>query len=206
MEQLILNKAKDLFFTYGLKSVSMDDIAKDAGVSKKTIYKDFEAKSALVQHLVLNLLGVHTEALKNCAATAKDAIDEVVLYTQRPFDSIALINQSFFYELEKFFPVEWKQVTEHRKQVLVPSILSNLEKGIAEDLYRSDLNLQLVAEVRVQQILTALNPRTFNERKLQGSQLILQLSELYLQSIATPKGKKLIHKYLNKNNEQQFSI
>ena len=184
----------------------MDDIAKDAGVSKKTIYKDFVAKGELVQHLVAKLLYRHKQELDNCAATAQDAIHEVILYTAGPFDSIALINQAFFYELEKFFPAEWKQVIEHRDNVLVPCIITNLEKGIERDWYRSDLNLPLVGEVRVQQIMTALNPKTFTNRKLQSSELMLQLSELYLQGITTQKGKKLINKYLNVNNENQFSI
>jgi AcrR family transcriptional regulator len=205
MEELILDKAKDLFFSYGLKSVSMDDIAKNAGVSKKTIYKDFEDKTALIRRLVADLLTCHREEVEKCAGVATDAIHEVILYSRTPFQTIALINQAFFYELEKFFPGVWKEVTGYRQQVLIPSILANIKKGITEELYRADLDLVFVAEVRVQQILTALNPKTFTGRKIQRSNLMMQLSNLYLQGIATPKGKKIINKYLNVNNEQQFS-
>src|SRR5687767_7019365 len=137
MEALILDKAKDLFFSYGLKSVSMDDIAKNAGVSKKTIYKDFEDKTALIQQLVADLLACHQEEIEKCADAAKDAIHEVILYTRTPFQTISLINQAFFYELEKFFPVVWKAVTEHRHQVLIPSIIENIKKGIKEELYQA---------------------------------------------------------------------
>lgn len=206
MEELIVTKAKELFFTYGLKAVSMDDIAKHTGVSKKTIYKDFEHKNQLVHQLVTELLLCHKQALDQCSVEARDAVDEVLLSTQAPFNTIAAIHPGFFYELEKFFQPVWQLTTIHRRQVLIPSIIQNLEKGIAAEVYRPEMDIPFVTDLRVQQILTAINPRTFTDRKIPAKKLMLQLSEFYLYGIATPKGKKLINKYINDHNEQQFSI
>ncbi|MDO9377075.1 MAG: TetR/AcrR family transcriptional regulator, partial [Ferruginibacter sp.] len=122
MQTLVADRARDLFFSYGLKSISMDDIAKKAGISKKTIYKDFEDKTALVQQLVTDLLTCHGQAVEKCAREANDAVEEVIRYTSTPFHTIAVVNQTFFYELEKFFPAVWKEVTKHRQQILIPSI------------------------------------------------------------------------------------
>jgi len=205
MEELIVKKAKDLFFSYGLKSVSMDDVAKNAGVSKKTIYKCFDDKNQLVQRLVSDLLSCHKQGLEQCREGAKDAIDEVLLFSQTPFNTVAVINPGFFYELKKFFPVVHRLIADHTQHVLIPSIIKNLEKGIEQELYRNDIDLLFTAEVRVQQILTAHNPKTFTDRILQSNKLMLQLSEFYLHGIVTQKGKKLINKYLNVNNENQFS-
>ncbi|MDO9374618.1 MAG: hypothetical protein Q7T76_09375, partial [Ferruginibacter sp.] len=77
--------------------------------------------------------------------------------------------------------------------------------GIFQELYRNELDPGFIADVRVQQISTALNPKNFTDRKIRGSDLMKQFSAFYLQSITTPKGKKLINKYLNVNNEQQVS-
>jgi len=205
MEELIVKKAKDLFFSYGLKGVSMDDIAKHAGVSKKTIYKSFEDKNQLVQRLVSDLLRCYEQAIEQCKTEANDAIDEVILFTQIPFNTVAVINACFFYELEKFFPSVYELIVEYRQKVLIPTVIANLKKGIDEAVYRPNLDLPFIADVRIQQVLTALNPKTFTSRQQQGNTLILQLSELYLHAIATEKGKKLINKYLNVNNENQFS-
>jgi AcrR family transcriptional regulator len=205
MEELILKKAKDLFFSYGLKGVSMDDVAKHAGISKKTIYKSFEDKIDLIQRLVSDLLLCHCEALKQCVEQAKDAVDEVLLFTQTPFDTIADVNPCFFYELEKSFPIVWQLIEEYKQKVLVPSIIQNIRKGIDEGLYRQDIDSRFVADVRLQQIMTAFNRKTFIGKVGQSHKLMLQLTDFYLHAIGTENGKKLINKYLNVNNEKQFS-
>ena len=205
MEELIVRKARELFFCYGLKSVSMDDIAKSAGISKKTIYKSFSDKNQLLQYLVDDLLACHKQAMLECSNKAKDAVDEILLFTQTTFHTIALINPSFFYELEKFYPFLWQSVTDHKQQVLVPAIIQNLHTGILDEHYRQNLDIQFMAAVRLQQISTALHPGSFSDKMMHGSKLLFQLSEFYLHGIATRKGKKLIEKYLNVNNEKQYS-
>ena len=205
MEELILTKARELFFSYGLKSVSMDDIASHAGVSKKTIYKSFEDKNQLVHLLVSELLKCHTEALQQSRAEAKNAIEALVNSTGKPFSLLADINPSFMYELEKFYPSIWKLVTAHKQNVLIPAMIENLQQGIEEGLYRPDIDIVFVADVRVQQIMTAFDVRTFTDRLIQCNKLLQQLTELFLHSVATTRGKKLIDKFLNVNNEKQFS-
>jgi AcrR family transcriptional regulator len=205
MEELIIKKAKDLFFSYGSKGVSMDDVAKHAGISKKTIYKAFEDKIQLVYTIVSELLNCHDGALKQCIDWAEDAIDEVALFTQIPFNTLAAVNPCFFYELEKFFPTVWQLIEDYKQHVLVPTIIKNLAKGIYEGVYRQGIDIYFVANVRVQQIIVALNQRSLIATMGQRHQLMLQLSEFYLHALATQNGKKLINKYLNVNNEKQFS-
>ena len=205
MEELIVRKARDLFFCYGLKSVSMDDIAKSAGISKKTIYKSFSDKNQLLQRLVDDLLACHKQAMLECSNNAKDAVDEILLLTQTDFNTITVINPAFFYELEKFFPSLWQSVTDHKQQVIVPGIIQNLHTGMLHEHYRQNLDIEFTAAVRLQQISTALHPASFSDKMMHNSRLLFQLSEFYLHSIATRKGKKLIEKYLNVNNEKQYS-
>jgi AcrR family transcriptional regulator len=205
MEELILKKAKALFFTYGLKSVSMDDIAKAAAISKKTIYKSFEDKNEIVRHLIGELLLCNTMAIEQCSREAKDAVDEVLQFTGTAFDSMAVISPTFFYELEKFFPSVWQLFTKHRQTVLVPSIMQNLDTGIHEGNYRNNLDVPFIAEIRVQQIATAFYPNSFANEVYRGSRLMMQLSEFYLYGISSEKGKKLITTYLNMSNEKQYS-
>jgi AcrR family transcriptional regulator len=203
MEEVIINKARDLFFSYGLKSVSMDDLARKSGTSKKTIYQLVADKNELVDKVVEDLVRCHTEALGQCTAEARNAVEEVMLRGRVPFVTLASVNRNFFYELEKFFPFAWSRLITHRRQVMVPAIVANLERGVSEGHYRGDLNKNLIAGIRLQQIITALDPKEFTGQNISTQQLMNDLTEFYLHAITNNKGKQLLNKYLNGNNENQ---
>lgn len=203
MGEVVLHKAKELFFTYGMKSISMDDLAKQAGVSKKTIYQAVADKQELVGKVVDGLIQCHQATLANSCTSSTNAIEEVIHLSCVPFDTLAAININFFYELEKFFPAEWKKLMDHKQTAMLPTILKNLERGIAEGLYREDVNIDFTAAIRLQQISTALNPVGFSNKKMDARQLINDLTYFYIHSITTTKGKRILNKYLNLNNENK---
>jgi AcrR family transcriptional regulator len=203
MGAVVLNKAKELFFTYGLKSISMDDLAKQSGVSKKTIYQAVADKQELVGKVVDELILCHKDATTTSGQTAKDAVAELVNLSCLPFDTLASININFFYELEKFFPAEWKKLLAHREKFMLPTVIKNLERGIDEGNYRADIDVSFTAHIRLQQIATALNPVSFSDKKIDPRQLMNDLTLFYLHSITTIKGKRLLNKYLNINNENK---
>jgi AcrR family transcriptional regulator len=202
MEKLIINKAKDLFFSYGLKSVSMDDLAKQAGISKKTIYQSVSDKNELVHKVVEALIQEYKEALIQCSHKAQNAVEEVVLQSAMTVKTLAPVNFCFFYELEKFFPAAWEIIINHRHQIMLPFIANNLQRGINEDNYRDDLQLSFLADLRLQQITTAFNPKAFSNKIWDTQKLMYQLTEFYLYGIVNNKGKRLISKYLNNNNAE----
>jgi AcrR family transcriptional regulator len=211
----LVTKARDLFFSYGLKSVSMDDLARMSCTSKKTIYQHVADKNELVDRVVEDLIRSHKEAMDQSGEAAKDAVHELVLKSRVPFVTLASINWNFFYELEKFFPAAWQKLIAHRQQVMLPSIIKNLQRGVAEGLYREDLDTQFAALIRLQQITTALirlqqittalNPKDFTQTTTDALKLMNSLTEFYLHGIVTTKGKRLINTYLKNNNEDGFS-
>jgi AcrR family transcriptional regulator len=203
MGAVVLNKARELFFTYGLKSISMDDLARQSGVSKKTIYQAVADKQELVAKVVEDLILCHKEAVAKSSQSAENAIEEVAQLSCLPFDTLAAININFFYELEKFFPTEWKKLLEHRQTFMLPTIIKNLKRGISEGLYRDDLDVDFTARIRLQQIATALKPVDFSDRKIEPRRLMNELTLFYLHGIVTTKGKRFINKYLNLNNENR---
>ena len=202
MEELVINKARTLFFSYGLKSISMDDLAKGAGMSKKTIYQSVKDKNDLVEKVVEDLMQCHHTAMQRTAAEAKHAVEEVVKQVETSFVALASITPGFFYELEKFFPAVWQKLITYRQQVYLPAIVKNIKRGIAEGYYRQDLDIAFTAVIRLQQITTALNPQAF-AAKSNTQQLMQDFSHFYLHAITNAKGKKIINTYLKQNNEKQ---
>ena len=202
MAAVVLNKAKELFFAYGLKSISMDDLAKQSGISKKTIYQAVADKQELVGKVVDELIQCHKEPMISAKAE-KNAVAEVLSLSCLPFNTLAAININFFFELEKFFPAEWKKLMEYKNKSMVPAIIKNLKRGIAEGLFHEEIDISFVAAIRLQQIATALNPNDFQEKRQDPQQLMNDLTLFYLQSITTTKGKRLLNKYISRNNESK---
>ena len=183
----------------------MDDISRDAAISKKTIYKSFEDKNQLVQRLVGDLLLCFKKHLDECKNEAENPIEEVILFSQTPLNLIGKISPTFFFELKKFFPAIWKMIEELNKNVLVPFIAQNIRKGIDADLYRPGIDIPFAANLRLQQITSVFDVKTFADSLVGPTRLVMQLTEFYQHAIATQKGKRLINKYLNVDNERQFS-
>ena len=204
MEALILHKAKELFYSYGLKAISMDDIARSSGVSKKTVYQHFSCKDEILSAVVKNFISCHKQALEKCRKETSNAVEEVISISQLFVHTINHINQNFFYDLEKSFPEAWQLIAEYRKKFVVPAILRNLRDGMDQEIYRDDLDIAFIADVRMQQVVSAFTPRLFAETPVQGNKLMMQLSEFYLHGIASLKGKKMINKYLNVHHENKF--
>jgi AcrR family transcriptional regulator len=199
MEAQILNKARDLFFSYGLKSVSMDDLAKEAGVSKKTIYQLVADKADLVTKVACHLMQHHKEEMERCCKDARNAVEEVALQTDISFAPLAAIRYSFFYDMEKFFPQAWQLVVQNRQQHFLPNIIRNLKRGMQEGLYRSNLDLEIIPHIRLQQLQSVLQPGTFPDLHNNPQLLLQRLTRFYLHGIANEKGALLIPEYLTEN-------
>ena len=197
-EAHIKEKSKQLFFSYGMISVSMNDIAQMCCVSKKSIYQYFEDKNTLVCAIVHELIQSHKRLLKICRVAAKNAIDEVIKQSAEPFEIWAAIRPSFFYELEKFFPQAWHELEQYRLK-LYNGITHNLEWGRQEGFYRTNINTALVAELRLLQLTHFLQQNFATTQQWSSHQSVMELTSLYLHSIAAEKGTKRLYT-IYKNN------
>jgi AcrR family transcriptional regulator len=199
--EMIIKKASELFFSYGVKSISMEDVARSTGTSKKTLYQTVADKNELVNKVVDEFILYQIQVNKQAGTTPKNAIDEVFKRSTISFSALASVNFSFFYDLEKFFPAGWKKMTAYKHTIMLPCIIQNLERGIKEGLYRADLDIPFIANIRLQQITAALNPLPSDKNK--GVQKIMNaLTEFYLYSITNTRGRQLIKKLKTKNENQ----
>lgn len=194
--ELIKEKAKELFFKYGLKSVSLDDIAQTSHISKKTIYKFFDDKNAIVQKVVEDLVQSHDQIFKSSGSTASDAIDEVLRQDGGLSSICKSFRPSFFYELERFFPISWKDLEQY-KSYLREGIINNLLRGQKEGNYKEDIDIELISDLRMHQLINVLQPETLTSYKLSITRLAGEFTMLYLRAITTEKGKKLLDQYLS---------
>jgi TetR/AcrR family transcriptional regulator, cholesterol catabolism regulator len=194
-QERIVQKAHELFFRYGLKSVTMDDIASGLGVSKKTIYQFYADKDALVEAVV------HAETRQDeieCARHRKDsenAVHEMFMALDMMQEMMATMNPSIIFELQKYHPAAFKKFNDHKNKFLYKVVKENIEKGKKEELYRPEANADVLAKFRLESIFVPFNPELFPPAKYNLFDIEAELLEHFLYGITTPKGQKQILKY-----------
>lgn len=194
-KERILQKAHELFNRYGIRSVSMDDIAAQTGMSKKTLYLYFTDKEELVSAV---FSGVMEDNRKQCLIDQKkadNAVHELFLAFDMVTEMFANMNPAVLFDMEKYHPKVYQSFKEFKNTFLYKMIRSNLEWGIKEELYRSEIDVDVLTRLRIGGIFLAFNPEVFPTNRTQLLHIELQLMEHFVYGLATVKGQKLIQKY-----------
>ena len=192
----ILLGAEELFFKFGIKSMTMDDIAKHLAMSKKTIYQFFEDKDALVQTLVTEHIAVNEQQMKLDSQAAKNAIEEVFVSLKHVNEMFSKTNPLLFHDLQKYHIKAWNIFKEHKDGCMTKIVIENLKRGIQEGLYREDINIKIIAQLRLQEIEMTFNPSVFPPTQYSMLTVMEQLLKHFLLGICTLKGHKLVNKHL----------
>ncbi len=196
VKEYIIDESDKLFCQFGFKSVTMDDIARHLGMSKKTIYTHFSDKNEIVNIVIeskLNsqicLIGEHREAAEN-------AVHEVFFAVTNMKELLSNMNPTLFHDLQKYHPQAWLYFKNFREKNLYITIHDNLIRGIEEGLYRKDIKPGILTQMRLEQIdLIFSNSSEYTNGKYGIAQVMAELTEHFLYGICTLKGHKLINKY-----------
>ena len=198
----ILNHAQQLFMRNGIKSVSMDDIAADLAMSKKTLYKWFENKDQIVEaSMARHLAGTQNECtvMINAASSAIDELFQMLAWIKQEFGNV---HPSIFYDLRKFHPATWQLWQAHKTEFILSQIKENLRRGIEEGLFRADLDMEVLARLRLAQIELQFDPELYPTRDFATERVSVALLEHFMLGVATIKGHKLINQYRNVTDEE----
>lgn len=191
----IRSKAHELFIRYGIRSVSMDDIAAQLGMSKKTLYLYFSDKDELVDAAVDIQITQGQQDCMNCFGKAQNAVEEILLMMENIVEQFRTMNPTILYDLEKFHYNAYKKFLKHKSEFLLEVIRRNIERGIKEELFRSEINTDILSKFRLESMLIAFNMEIFPLRKYNLAFVTKEIIEHYLFGLATIKGHKLILKY-----------
>lgn len=192
----IRDAAHALFMQYGLKSVSMDDISARLGVSKKTLYKHFSDKESLVEAVVLAIIQKNEARCEADKKISANAIHAIFLAMNMMEELFQHMNPSVLFDLMKYYPKAYQVFYKHKNQYLVPIYTENFQRGIQEGLYRSDIRIDIMARFRVESVLIPFQPEFQQSVKTSLTEAAAELSVHFLYGIVTPKGYKLIEKYI----------
>lgn len=188
-------KAEEMFMQYGIRSVSMDDIANNLGMSKKTLYQYYVDKDELVEAVVNMHINEIEGECEHCSTGAKDAIHEIFLMMQHIMEEFSNMNPMLLYDLEKFHFKAYQRFKDHKDKFLLQVIRKNIEWGIKEELYRPDINVDVMSKYRIESMMIPFNVNVFPPGKYNLAATSELIIENFIYGLATIKGHKLIQKH-----------
>ena len=195
----IKHKAEELFRRYGVKSVTMDEIASQLGMSKKTLYQSFSDKNELVDEVIEEMLADNRESCDGCRALAENAVHEVMVIMQNVQEMLLNLNPVILFDIQRSHPGAFKKFTRYKYDYLLKLVQQNIVRGINEGWYREEIDVEIISRLRVETIILPFDEEIFPRTQYSMLEIQNMLIEFYLYGLVNPRGYELIQKYKKEN-------
>ncbi len=195
LREKILLKVTELFMRYGIKSISMDDISNQMGISKKTLYQFVDNKKDLIQKIFERHIKEELEAMKVIVNESENAVEEIVRIAQYVTQLLREMSPKTLYDLQKYYRSIWDMMEALHQQHIFAIIKKNIERGIKEDLYRGDLNPDIVAKLYVGKNSLIVDEKLFPLKDYNTEKLFKEHIKYHIYGIASKKGLRLLEKH-----------
>lgn len=201
MKERILAEAERLFWKYGVRSVTMEDIARQLGISKKTIYQHFSDKEQILYQVIQDKT-VRNQSEMDCVfienANPVEEILNMLKFMQKNTDQVS---PNFLIDIRRYYPQAFALFRQYKEDHIMRSILENIQKGIDQGLYRSEINPAILARLRVEQIELAFNNEIFPTDQYTMLDIQHELIHHFVRGMLTEKGFTIYNQYVNSENE-----
>jgi len=191
----IIEGGEELFLKAGIKSVTMDDIARHLGISKKTIYHFFKDKNDLVIGLVKKKLKEDEDKMADIISRSTNVIEEMINMMKCSEEIFSRINPVVIHDMQKYHPDAWKEFQNFKADVLVRTMEELLTKGIDQGYIRPDIDVKVMSIMRVYQLELGFNPAVFPIAEFNTWSVQQQFQEHFNYGVCTLKGFKILDQY-----------
>ncbi|MEM0938856.1 MAG: TetR/AcrR family transcriptional regulator [Bacteroidota bacterium] len=191
----IVQSAEELFMQYGIRSVTMDDVARQSSMSKKTIYQYFENKDNLVMEVAVNHIKKEKNEFLEVENEALDAVHELILVSQRLRKYVFRMNPSLLFDLQKYHGAAWERYLSFKHDVIRGYMKQNLERGRVEGFFREEIDTEVLSIFRVEQVQMVFNLKVFPHDKFDFPTVQMQLLDHFINGLLTDEGRKKYEEY-----------
>jgi AcrR family transcriptional regulator len=198
-KQHIISESIQLFLKFGVKSLTMEDIARKLGISKKTLYTHVKDKEDLLLQAVILFGKFEDKQLSEICSRGLNAIDESLEIKKWVLDMIQNIHPSVAYDIEKFYPAVSKRMKTSRHENVYRSIYQNIVKGQKEGLYRSDINADILAKLYIGRMESIFDQELFPSTTYNVSDVYMEWFIYHIHGMATSKGLQLLENNFKNN-------
>ncbi|MEO3407434.1 TetR/AcrR family transcriptional regulator [Mucilaginibacter sp. CAU 1740] len=197
----IIKGAEDLFLTSGIRSITMDDIARHLGMSKKTIYQFFKDKNELVSALTRKKLQEDEDQINDIVANSNNVIEEMMNMNKCSEDIFSRINPVVIHDLQRYHPEAWNDFQKFKAEFLTQKMEELLTKGMGQGYIRTDIDVKIIARMRVNQVELGFNTSIFPVAEFNPWKVQIQFLDHFNYGVCTLEGYKLLDEYKKNNNE-----
>jgi AcrR family transcriptional regulator len=190
----ILSKVRELYMKYGIKSITMDDVARELGISKKTLYQYVTDKDDLVGKFIDNEVEMRQTEICNCFRAGYNAIEELFEISLFMNKLMREQNPATEYDLKKYYPNHFQKTVKARREGMYNYILLNLKKGKKEELYRDDLDEEIIAKLYLSRSESIPYNNLYTIEEFTSIKLFVELLTYHIRGIATRKGITVLEK------------
>lgn len=204
--EYIINEVGKLFTRYGIKNLSMDDIARELGISKKTLYLYFSDKSDLVNKVVDQSLEETNCEMSKDPLKGKTAIDMLLYVSSYLISRFSQVHPMLNFELRKYYPEAAERVKQHRYVHVLSKIEQNLKRGMEEGWYRKDLNVKIIAYyyLKWMESFFEQNPDEQYLKGIKREDMLRELFAYHLHGVLNEKGLKEFYKRIKEQENETF--
>lgn len=196
-KERILGGAEELFFKAGIRSVTMDDIAKHLGMSKKTIYVFFKDKDEIVTALVHHKLQEDKDRMCGITERSDNVMEELVFMMKCAEDFFSKINPILIHDMQKYHPESWQLLQRFKAEVVVDNLQDILTRGIKQGYIRETIHPRIMAKMHMLQVEAGFNTNYFPPSEYNTWTVQMQFLEHFLYGICTSEGQAILDDYRN---------
>jgi AcrR family transcriptional regulator len=184
----ILQKVREMYMKYGIKSITMDDVARELSISKKTLYQYVTDKDDLVGKFIDNEILTRQAEICKCFGIGYNAIEELFEISIFMNKMMKDQNPATEYDLKKYYPLHYQKTVKARREGIYEYILLNLKKGIREGLYREEMNTETIAKLYLLRVEDSHINELFTKEEFASLRLFVEILTYHVRGIATEKG------------------
>ncbi len=197
-KQEIAHKICNLYKSFGIKSITMDDAARHLGISKKTLYQYFSDKTELVQEAVTQEIKIKQSNFSPLSNKDFNALDELLAYHKIQIKMIFDYKPNFIYDLKKYYPDIYNKYVTVKREKIVESVKQNLLKGINEGFFRADLDADIISRITLMRIEGMIHSGLFTIDEMMSPKVFTEIFIYHVYGIVTEKGRA----YFENHNEK----
>ena len=186
-----LDAALPVFFKYGLRTASNDALADALHTSVPALLAQFPSRDALVQQVMLADTEQHKREHDELYARYPTAVERLYALLQMGLQRLALVPSTFYSEMQAEFPLAWDQLMGHLQSYSAPQLQQLLNDGIRNRLFRSDINIQLVTKILLEQTNMMLNPQVFPPDRFNMAEVFRSIFLYYIRGLCTDEGARI---------------
>jgi TetR/AcrR family transcriptional regulator, cholesterol catabolism regulator len=202
----ILERTAELFRNYGIRSITMDDISHELGISKKTLYQFVTDKDELVKKVVAHILNItmcHFDRIRSHAANAIEELFEVNCFVH---SVMRKYSPAFEFDLRKYYPDVYQLLIKTKREKMYDSVLENIRKGKSEGIYREDMEEEVIAKVHVSRMENLHDNTMFSLEEMTRGKIFKEIFVYHIRGMANAKGIKILEENMHKLEFSEVNV